>query len=75
MKQQLLRFIPTPKQPIEVKGEDMYLLFMGINKEYFYFPGRVNVERRDGQFQYRWGIKVQPKDWRLHGRKTKMSNV
>lgn len=30
--------------------------------EYFDFVGRAKHERRDGQFQYRYGQKVQPKD-------------
>jgi hypothetical protein len=32
---------------------------------FFDFAGIVNKERRKGQFQYRFGRKVQPEDWML----------
>ena len=40
---------------------------------FFDFPGRLNKERRDGQFQYRFGVKVQPVDRKLNGQLIKHS--
>jgi hypothetical protein len=39
---------------------------------YFDFAGRVHIpdNRRKGQFQYRYGVKVQPPDEKLYGTTT-----
>jgi hypothetical protein len=31
----------------------------------FDFPGRINIKRPPGSFQYRYGRKIQPPDWFL----------
>ena len=63
MKQTLLNLKPIAPQ--EVPGEVSAALRSLYDSMFFDFPGRLNIERRDGQFQYRYGVKVQPKDERL----------
>lgn len=37
---------------------------------YFDFPGHINkIDKRKGQFQYRYGVKVQPPDEKLNKKK------
>jgi len=64
MKQLELKLEPVAQQPVPnnvaAALRSLYDCF------YFDFPGRINkIESRKGQFQYRYGKKVQPKDRRI----------
>jgi hypothetical protein len=47
----------------------------GLDSAYFEFPGRINIECREGQFQYRFGVKIQPKDRRLNDTHNKTTHT
>jgi hypothetical protein len=63
MQQTLFKLQPIVQQ--EVPGDVSFALRSLYDSIHFDFPGRINKERRPKQFQYRFGIKVQPRDRRL----------
>ena len=67
MQQTLFKLQPIAQQ--EVPGDISFALRSLYDSIYFDFPGHIKRDTRKGQFQYRFGVKVVPRDRKLRAKK------